>query len=125
MTKFMGSNIGGNVLGHARGQMGSEGGRAAQTPARLTINCVSSRENLVGTLPRTGGGVANLPTLVACESLASRLCSGRPAIHLAFLTPTSAKASTYFPYKSPHSLHGVNQIRVEVLASKCFHFHIL
>jgi hypothetical protein len=36
-----------------------------------------------------------------------------------------AKAPTPLPYIKPHTLHDENHIRVEILASKCFHFHIL
>jgi hypothetical protein len=94
--------------------MGAKGGRAAQTHGWPSINCVDSWGNLVGTLPRTRGGVVILLMSVAWESLADRPRGGCLSGHLAFLVLTLAKALTYFPYKSPHSLHGENQIRVEV-----------
>jgi hypothetical protein len=45
----------------------------------------------------------------------------QPCILLDFVL---TKAPTSVPYKMLHTCHSENQIRVEVLASKCFLFHI-
>jgi hypothetical protein len=58
----------------------------------------------------------DLLKLVAWKSLAGRPRVGRPASHLAFPAPTSARAPPYFPYKRPHSLHGENHTRVQVIS---------
>jgi hypothetical protein len=60
LTKFMGSTMGGDVVGQARDQIGSKGGRSAQTHGRPSLNYGGSRANLAGTLPMTRGGVCRL-----------------------------------------------------------------
>jgi hypothetical protein len=59
---------------------------------------------------------ANLDEAVAWKSLADRPHGGRLAGHMAFLAATSARAPPHSLYKSPHSHHGKNQIRVEVIS---------
>jgi hypothetical protein len=54
--------------------------------------------------------------VVAWESLVGRPCVGCPVSHLAFLAPTSTNTPPYSPYKCPHSLHGENHIRVQVIS---------
>jgi hypothetical protein len=50
---------------------------------------------------------------------------GRPMGQVSSPAFVSAKALTLVPYIKTHTLHDENHIRVEVLASKFFHFHIL
>jgi hypothetical protein len=89
--------MGGDDVGEARGQKGSRGGRPAQTHGRLTHGFLEPGVECPTWLVQLHGNSwqANYMTLPA---------------------PTMAKAPPYSSYKSPHSLHGENHIRDQVIS---------
>jgi hypothetical protein len=66
------------------------------------------------------GGDNDFNMFIAWTFLADRPHVGRPADHVSTSTFILTKAPTSVPYKMLHTLHTENEIRVDVLASKCF-----
>jgi hypothetical protein len=109
-TKVMGSTLGGDAVGQARGRTGSKGGRSTQhmvgRPSVESVHEETWRGHRVG----AEEACTDLSEIVAWD-----LLLGRPHVaHLALLVLTSVRASLYSSYKYPHPLHSENQIKVHV-----------
>jgi hypothetical protein len=111
LTKVMGSTMEGDAMSQARGRVGSMGDRPAQYMVGRPSSKVVHGETWQGHCLGAKEEFTDLIKLVAWNFLAGRPRGGHPTGHMALSAPTSARASPYFPYKCPHSLHDENKIR--------------